>query len=150
MANQLYRPSIDELEALRALATKNGSVTESEWCAKNVEIQAGFIRQDPLRYRSFGPYWWILKRAMLKHGIDDFGDFIDSEWESLCDYGTEFHNLLAAWMYAENALDMGLIYSNAHTVAFEPEEADMERDIRPYQLVDDDMEIYAQENRFVR
>lgn len=143
---RLYKPTKEELEALRAEATKNGKVTEEEWVAKHCELVTKILLQDPLRYRSYGPYWWVLKSALLERGASfGFFDFVDAQWMEAVDYGSTFLNLLAAWMYAENALDMGLIYSHEHTVAFEPEEEGMEQDVRPYFLIDEDMETLALE-----
>lgn len=142
---KLYRPSVEELELLRNEATKNGAVTESTWIADFARIHAGFLRADPCRYRAYGPYWWSVKQALIGQGITEFGDTIDKEWLELTDYGNPFHNLLAAWIYWIGALDGGLIYSHGHTIAFEPEEEGMEHDVRPYTLVDDDMEILALE-----
>lgn len=140
---KLIKPSIQELELLRGAATQNGKTSEKEWVQKNCELNARFLRKDPARYRSFGPYWWVLKDEMLKHGITDFGDFLDMEWLELCKYDTPFHTLLAAWMYSENAIDMGLIYSNEHLVSYLPEETDQENDVRPYIVADDEMELLA-------
>ncbi len=77
-----------------------------------------FLRADPCRYRAYGPYWWSVKKSFLDQGITEFGDSIDREWLEQTDYGNQFHNLLAAWVYNEGALDGGLIYSHGHTIAF--------------------------------
>lgn len=143
MARQIVRPQIDELEALRAEATQNGQVSESEWVKRNCELNASILRKDPRRYRSFGPYWWVLKDAMLHHGITEFGDFVDMEGCTLCKHDSPFLTLLEAWLYSENAIDMGLMYSNEHTISFLPEEVEDEPDVRVYTLADDTMELLA-------
>lgn len=143
MTKRLYKPTVDELELLRQEATSNGKVSEEQWIQSNCRLMQGALNRDPRRYRSYGPYWWVMKKAMIDNGISDFGDFVDREWLELADYGNTFHNLLAAWMYQDMAVDNGLIYSNDHNVAFEPEEEGMERDVQVYTLVDDDMEILA-------
>lgn len=147
---KLYRPSVEELEQLRNEATKNGAVTEAAWVADFARIHAGFLRSDPCRYRAYGPYWWSVKKAFLDQGITEFGDTIDKEWLEQTDYGNQFHNLLAAWVYNEGALDGGLIYSHGHTIAFEPEEEGMERDVQAYTIVDEDVEFYAKKRGLSR
>lgn len=137
---KLDKPDKTELEALRNQATKNGQVPEADWVARNIGLTADVLRREPLRYRSYGPYWWILKQALISHGVDDFGDFVVREWFELADYGSEFHNLLAALLYSNAAMDNGLIYSNAHNVAFLPEDEGMESDIQVYTVADDFME----------
>ena len=143
MAIQLVKPSINDLELLRPEATQNGQVPENEWVKRNCELNAALLRKDPLRYRSFGPYWWVLKEAMRNNGITDFGEFIDKAGCDLCQYDTPFHTLLAAWLYSENAIDMGLIYANEHIVYYMPEDADQENDTMPYVVADDEMELLA-------
>lgn len=146
MATQLVKPSIDELELLRPEATQNGQVSEDEWVKRNCELNASLLRKDPRRYRSFGPYWWVLKEAMRNKGITGFGESFDMEGCDLCRYDTPFHTLLAAWIYSENAIDMGLMYANEHIVSYQPEETDVENDVRPYVVADDDMELLAIQN----
>lgn len=143
MATQLVKPSIDDLELLRPEATQNGQVSEDEWVKRNCELNASLLRKDPRRYRSFGPYWWVLKESMHNNGITDFGEFIDKEGCNLCQYDTPFHSLLAAWIYSENAIDSGLMYANEHIVSYLPDEADQENDAMPYVVADDEMELLA-------
>lgn len=138
---EVKKIAVAAMEALRDEATKNGKVSEDGWADKNVQLTAGLLRGDPLRYRSYGPYWWLVKAAMIRRGIDEFGDFVDGEWFANMDYGNEFHNLLAALLYSNRALDMGLIHSNAHNVELLPAGEDQEEDVLVYVLADDDMEL---------
>ncbi|MBD5642007.1 MAG: hypothetical protein HDQ91_06275 [Desulfovibrio sp.] len=140
---KLYKPDKMELEALRREATQDGKVSEAEWVKKNIELTAGILRRDPLRYRSYGPYWWIVKQSMISHGLDEFGDFVDREWFEQADYGSEFYNLLAGLLYSNAAMDAGLIYSNAHIIHFEPEDPESEHDVFEYVVADDRMESLA-------
>lgn len=140
---RLQKPEVAAIEALRNSATKNGQVSEADWIANNIDLTAGILRNDPRRYRSYGPYWWAVKHSMINHGVDDFGDFVDLEWFEKVDYGNEFLNLLAALMYQDTALDMGLIYSNDHNIEYEPVDEDSEGDVQVYTVADDFMELKA-------
>lgn len=143
---QLYKPTIEELELLRDEATGGGRISEAQWAKKICGVMADMLKNDPRRYRSYGPYWWVMKQAMLDNGVAQFGEFIDREWFELVDYGNPFHNLLAAWMYQDGALENGLMYSHAHNVAFLPEEEKVETpDVQEYTLVDEEMEQLALE-----
>lgn len=142
---KLYKPSVDELNLIRPGATNNGAVSEEDWVEKCCKETARILRKDPLRYRSYGPYWWVQKKAMIDAGIEDFGDTVDLEWFEKVDYGNKFLNLLAALMYSNSAMDMGLIYANAHNVAFLSEEEAIEHDVQVYTLADDEVEILAVE-----
>lgn len=143
MAKKLIKPAVEEIERFRFEATEGGKVSEEDWVKENCRIVSGILAKDPRRYRAYGPYWWITKRALIANGHDDFGDHVDAEWIEQCDYGNDFHNLIAAWMYQSQALDLGLIYSSAHTVQFEPEEPGGEQDVYEYLLADDEMELLA-------
>ena len=147
MEKQLYRPTREELEAMRGAATKNGAISEERWVQENIAATASLLKRDPRRYRAYGPYWWILKKTMIAHGVTDFGEHVDAHWAELCDYGSDFYNLLAAWLYQDTALDNGLIYSNAHTVAYMPQTEGMEHDVDEYVLADDEMELLGFEQR---
>lgn len=139
-----YKPSIEELAPLKAEATKNGQVSEAEWLQKMSDTIAGLIRNDPRRYRAYGPYWWTLKRILIDRGHTEFGDSLDAEWLEYVDYGNPVWNLLACWVYGEVAMDGGLMYSNHHVITFVPEsEDDGEADDREYTLVDDEVESLA-------
>lgn len=140
---KLQKPEVAKIEALRDTATNNGQVSEADWIAKNIELTAGILRRDPRRYRAYGPYWWVVKRAMINHGLDDFGDFVDLEWYDKVDYGNEFLNLLAALIYQDMVLELGLIYSNDHNIEYEPVDEDSEGDVQVYTVADDFMELKA-------
>lgn len=70
------------------------------------------LRQDPLYYRNFGPYWWHVKRRIKAAGhtekvLPHLGDYEDTSEEvtSRCDGKTpeELDNL-ALKVCAENSL----------------------------------------------
>lgn len=143
MAENMYKMTLEDLEALKREATS--AVSEQEWQTKILGTLAGFIRKDPKRYRAYGPYWWVLKRAMLNNGIADFGDTVDAEWFEKADYGNDAYNILAAHQYSEYAAENGLMYSNEHNVSFKVVDEDMGEyeDTRTYSLVDDEVETLA-------
>lgn len=143
MAKKLMKPTVDEIERFRFDATDGGKVSEEDWVKENCRIVHKILAKDPKRYRAYGPYWWVAKRALIANGYSDFGDGLDAEWIEQCDYGKDFYNLIAAWMHQDRALDFGLIYSNKHTVRFEPEEPGGEQDVGEYVLVDEEMELLA-------
>lgn len=143
------KPSEEELELLRDAATKNGAVDEREWVKTHCRLVASLLKRDPLRYRGYGPYWYVVKKALLDAGYSYFGDAIDKEWFELVDYGKTFYNLFAAWMYQENAANLGLIYSSDHIASFEEEDesGDIINTEVEYMATDDDMELMALERR---
>ncbi len=101
---------------------------------------ADMLKKNPMQYRSYGPYWWVVKKILLSFGEDYFGSFLDAEWVEKVTYGDPVWDLLAAWSYSEYALDNGLIYSNGHPVVFINDDGESEEEA--YTLVDDDIETY--------
>ena len=50
---------------------------------------------SPQQYRSYGPFWWQLKRELLAQGYAQFGEHLDAEWLEHTEYGDPILNLLA-------------------------------------------------------
>lgn len=146
MSKKFLGMSIESLEAERSTALKGGTVIEQEWIVKFLEIMRRLLKNDIRRYRSFGPYWWIVKEAFLEAGITEFGEYIDSEWLDMTRYDTSFHGLLAALLYSGQSMNMGMIYANSHNVSIEEENGIMDEQV--YVLADDDMETLAIEKSF--
>lgn len=147
--SKFIKPSEEELELLRDAATRGGAVDEREWTKTHCRLVAGLLKRDPLRYRGYGPYWYAVKKALLDAGYQDFGETIDLEWFELIDYGKTFYNLLAAWMYQDNAANVGLMYASSHIATFEErdETGDAVNEEMEYEMADDEMELLALEKR---
>lgn len=138
------KPHANEFAELKREALANHA--EEEWRKNILGNIANILRREPLRYRAYGPYWWILKREMLNQGIKDFGSHIDAEWYGNTDYGNSTINILAAWLYEDNGFSFRNIYSSDHNVTFLQGENEGEIDVRVYTLVDEDMEMLAIQN----
>lgn len=137
----LAKPTIQELEALKGTATNNGKTPKDEWIATITSSYRNVLKHDPRQYRSFGPFWWLLKRELIACGINDFGDHLDMEWIEITDYKDMMLNILAAWAYAEFASEQqGLLYSNTHSVTFIE---DSGASTSEYTLIDEEMEVLA-------
>lgn len=139
MATKIYKQPIESLKTLKAEATDYGRISEADWRAKMAKTLAGIISQNPIRYRAYGPYWWLLKKELIANGITMFGETVDAEGFEMCDYGDATYNLLAAWAYGEYAMDLGLIYSNEHNIDA-IEDDDTEPHSRVYVIADDEVE----------
>ena len=141
---RIYKPDTEALRNLKATALKNGSVTPEEWRAKFLKSVATIVTSNPKQYHSYGPYWWLLKRELIADGYGQFGDTVDAEWVEKLDYGDWIYNLLAAWVYAEQAIDLGLIYSERHSIPMVSGDgsAGAEEYIE-YVLIDEEVDILA-------
>lgn len=141
MALTLHKPSVEVLNALKAEAMNNGEVKPAEWRKKMTEGIYSILSVRPLQYRSYGPYWWLVKKELIAQDIILFGETVDAEWFENMDYGDPVLNLLAAWAYADWSVDNGLIFSNQHTVTQIVNDEEVEN--IEYILMDDEVEIMA-------
>lgn len=141
--SKFEKPQASELAELKRNVLIESSLDEDSWRRKIVDNIANILRNNPLQYRSFGPYWWVVKQALLNRGITDFGKDIDAEWFEKTDYGNEGMNILAAWAYSDQAIENGFIYSSDHSVTYLQGENEDEIDIQTYVLADEEMELQA-------
>ena len=76
----LYKPTVESLEALKKEAFQGGAVSPEEWRAKVASGCVKMLLASPQQYRSYGPFWWQLKRELLAQGYAQFGEHLDAEW----------------------------------------------------------------------
>lgn len=130
-----FKPSKDELAEPYAVAV--GENAPVAWVASYLAGFAKTLKDDPLQYRSFGPYWWLAKQALLDAGFHGFGAFVDTQVFKDLDYGDIVYNLLAAAVYADIKHDSGDFYENRH------ECATPDGEFFTYVLEDSDLEVMA-------
>ncbi len=138
----LVRPNNKELDALKLEATKNGTVSVEDWIKKITTTLTTILKRRPLQYRTYGAFWWILKKEFIGQGITDFGDHLDLELIELLDYNDTAYNILAAWAYADSMDNIKTIYDNRHTILYlDDSEYGNEYRSMEYVLIDENMEI---------
>lgn len=136
-AQAIYKPEDAMLTDLMAEATQNGKVSPDQWQARYLEGAKALLQANPIQYRSYGPFWWLLKRAFIQGGTLVFGEHLDAEWLEATEYGDPAKNLMATFVYAEYAINHGLIRSSEHAIGYLDGESDF------YVLADEDMEALA-------
>ena len=95
----IRKPTKAELQPLYTEAMQGQ--TEAEWFKKILSSIAGILRKTPLRYRGYGPFWWLVKKSLIDHGYAEFGGHLDSEWIESLECGDPAYDLLCAWWYEE-------------------------------------------------
>jgi len=110
----IYKPSENDLQPLLDQAT--ASQTIEQWMEKFLATVKTILLKSPLRYRTYGPYWWALKKLYIDRDDLTFGDFIDLEWLLSMDYGKPEFNILAAFAYEELRMAKNLIDDPFHTM----------------------------------
>lgn len=129
----IYTPSEQDLQPLYAEAMANQTV--DQWIAKLLKGIKSILERDPARYRAYGPYWWLVKKAFVDRDDFTFGESLDAEWVEAMDYGKPELNLLAAWAYEDVQISRGLTYESIHTLE------DGEGEAVEFLSADEDMEI---------
>lgn len=102
-----------------------------DWLKKSIEGIASLIKADPLRYRSYGPYWFTIKRLLNDQGHFQ-GDHFEGELSGL--YEADHLNLAAGMMHSNGRMLEGQKTLNVFTMQTDSEE------FFEYVLEDVDME----------
>lgn len=115
--DNIYKPSEDDLRPLLAEAT--ASQTQEQWVDKFLLNLRTILLANPLRYRTYGPYWWGLKKIFLDRDDLVFGESIDREWLEAMDYGKTEYNILAAFAYEELRITKNFVDDPFHVMETE-------------------------------
>ena len=131
---EVYKPAVEDLKPLfeQAIAGQD----KGKWIDGFLRAAKTILLNTPLRYRAYGPYWWLLKNEYLKGDDLSFGDSMDQEWLSSLGYGETEWNLLAAFAYEEERITKNLVDDPFHTL----ETADGDDSVE-YASNDPDMEM---------
>lgn len=132
---KIVKPTEADLAGLVVEATESQTLTQ--WRERYLSMLDDFFTRNSLRYRAYGPWWWLVKKEMIAAGNFEFGEEFDAEWVEALDYGRIELNLLAAQGYADWKVETGGMHEPLHTLEMEDGE------FFDYLLTDTDMEIRA-------
>lgn len=113
---KLEKFSLNELTAFLHDNIKNQD--EEMFVKKYIHGVIKNLKTNPKLYRSFGPYWWPLKRVILEHhDYDGFlGDSYDATLDQAFRYDTDALTVCAAYNMQQAIVENGYMYSVSHTV----------------------------------
>ena len=140
---RIAKPTEEDLQPLLSEATTEAGQTVEEWIPRLLASIKAVLLASPLQYRSYGPYWWALKRAYIDSKDMTFGTFIDLSWLQAMEYGKPELDLLAAWAYSDSRFNRGLMTDPWHILEDISED---EPEAIEYISVDPDMETLASES----
>lgn len=129
-------PSREDLQPHLDAALHESGLSESEYIAHTVDQMVQVIKARPTIYRSYGAYWWAVKRIMIEHGVIVFGQTVEiGDIEQFFIENDEALTLVAAILYQQ------WIVNNAS-----PDVADhllplVDGDDVEYSVIDDEMEF---------
>ena len=122
--------NIQTVEELDAALMNNGIKNRALWKKKTCIEMAVLLHKTPIRYRSYGPFWWPIKKILATEGFD-FGDATNKT--NICVYTEDNYNLAAGVLLAiewavtsfgVNEFDLVMASEAYHYVL---EDSDMER-----------------------
>jgi len=126
---------ITALESMKNEATDNGKKDFAEWGKEFAKALIPFLKRNPLRYRDYGPYWWLVKKAIIDSEFNGFGENIEKATFEQFDYGNNETNLLVGYWYSMLMFEMGNAEKSLHSIDTEDGGA------IEYTVADEEMEM---------
>lgn len=128
-----------DTDALKAFLAENQdkNLTDAQFAERYLKGVVETLNAKPKMYRSFGAYWWPIKKLMLEKNLlpMGFGDSYDATMAEQFTYESESLTVCAAYLYQQDAIESGLVFSNTHPLDLE---GSLESEI--YTLEDSDVE----------
>ncbi len=106
---------------------------EEQWADGFLAGAAGLLKRNPVMYRSFGPFWWPLKRYLQDGGLNG-GEPVEDELFDQVTMGSKSLDIAAAYAYHDWTTSNMSITNTVHIVQSSDGE-DVE-----YQVIDDEFE----------
>lgn len=103
-------------DAIKALAAERAAALRSNRGFSNLlafglRVVAERLRQDPRRYRDYGPWWWSLKDVLRRNGYE-FGRQDDPLVRRAYRFDSDTDTLIAADEFRTDYLRTQFIYAN--------------------------------------
>lgn len=93
----------DYSEETLAEMVNNLKVSQDEWLTATALNTAKILRDRPVRFQSFGIYWWHVKRLLNERAPDPnewwYSDNTDERMYSLTDRGSQALNIMQAVLH---------------------------------------------------
>ncbi|MAD44702.1 MAG: hypothetical protein CMH98_06830 [Oceanospirillaceae bacterium] len=128
----IRKPSEEELQQYVDQATAEQSV--SEYIDKYTDTLKTLLQDNPRQYRSYGPWWWVIKQALISQDKAFFPEKVDAETLEQLQYDKTEYGLVAAFLYADPIIGSGADYNQSHVLE------DTNGNSIEYVIADDDME----------
>jgi hypothetical protein len=96
------------------LEDNRGDTNDAEFAKRYVTGVIASLKVDKKLYRSFGGFWWPLKRMILTIDSNNFGEQYDTELNELFSYRNDALTVCAAFLTQQANMEQGYLYSNQH------------------------------------
>ena len=125
----------DIIKISKFLEDNRGNTSDTEFAERYVTGVIATLKVNKKLYRSFGHFWWPLKRMILKIDPNSFGEEYDTELNEAFSYSNDALTACAAFLMQEVNIKHGYMYSNKHTYYTNEQE--------PIDLIIEDSEMEA-------
>ena len=108
----------------RDILSRKGN--ESEFLATAAKDQIQWLREEPMRWKWYGPYWFNLADVLKRYAPKEFHDFMraqgseveefDEDIKKRYDFGSDMNNWVAALTYLDVRAESYEINSPTHLV----------------------------------
>lgn len=129
----IEKPSRNDLDQF--LESFLAGIDAEQWHKGVLVGLKAFFQKNPLRYRSYGPYWWLIKKAFIDAGDFTYGQALDEKWIAELGYSDPIYDLAAAIFYEDAR------FGYINTLDAHHQMADGAGESVEYVSNDDDMEI---------
>ncbi len=132
------------IEKLQPLLDESEAVNEQTFVDSYISGVVRALVSSPESYRSFGAYWWALKKRIIARGIDVFGEFVESETLAYYDYESDAMACCAAYVTQSDRANANELFTQTHLLDIG------EGETTEYTLEDSEMEKFAIVQRSIR
>lgn len=123
------------IEKLQPLVDENAAENEQAFVDSYISGVVRALVNSPESYRSFGAYWWALKKRIIAKGVDVFGQFVEGETLAHFDYESDAIACCAAYVTQSDRANANELFTQTHlldvgegeTTEYTLEDAEMER-----------------------
>lgn len=91
------------------LESERNGVDDVDFVERFIQGTIKTLKSKPLAYRSFGAYWWPIKRLIVNAKVyhNDFGDSYDTELNEAFSYDSDAITVCAAFLEQEANISEG-------------------------------------------
>lgn len=131
----IAKPTAEDLQQYIAESLAEGK-TIQEMVTSFMPVLSKHLLSNPIQYRNFGPWWWVIKKRMIDAGYMPFGPEFDAEMVEAMTYPENAEmSVIAGMAYYEGSLENQFVGQATHVIVDNGEDVE-------YLVYDADAESY--------
>jgi len=119
----IQKPDVKAISVF--LEENRGSLSDAEFVTRYIAGLTQSLQADKRLYRSFGGFWWPLKRILLatsQSDILEMGDSYNTELNQQFSYANDALTVCAAYLTQQENIENGYLYASKHIYATDTHE----------------------------